>query len=115
MTKHEQYNIQFTKIVDAGNEVEYMASHSTHTMQAITISRKINQMHLFECRALIAEITTAQNGQPFEPFFDLDHSLASDYDNIEIKTNNTIVFDGMSFPLADIKAILQEWVAFAKH
>lgn len=115
MTKHEQYNVKFSRFFHSRlNQYMYEAIRIIYTRESFVIKEMLNTLHIIECRLLLDEINKALNGQPFEPEFDYGNRSFSDNDYIEIKNNGTIDIGTVIFPLADIKQLLEEWIAFAK-
>jgi len=115
MTKHEQYNVKFSKFFHSRlNQYMYEAIRIIDTGESYVISRMLNALGRTGCSFLLDDINKALNGQPFEPEFNYGTQMFSDDDYIEIKNNGTIDIGTVIFPLADIKQLLEEWIAFAK-
>lgn len=109
MTLQDKYQLQFKREIEDLKVIFKCKSIGDNSNE---IARKINQMHLIECKGLIEEIENAENGKYFEEYFALDRGEASDQDEIRILPPNVIINIKTKIPLEDMKVLLLEWILF---
>jgi hypothetical protein len=111
MTRREQYNLIFRRIIDDGY-TEFLCYQLDNDLPYARLAEKLRLMHKVECLGLIETIEDAENNQYYEEYFSLDRDAASDTDEIRILPPNVIIDQDIIIPFQDMKELLQEWVTF---
>ena len=113
MTKREEYGLDFRKTITNGN-VYYSCVRKNEIVDKNNLLQFLNYLDIKKTEFLLREVnsfldtTPNPNWTPYESMV-LEHiDLTIDYPNLLIDEQPH------SFPLTDIKILLQEWLDFLK-
>ena len=108
MQKHEEFGLRFRQYKNpiSGNIKKTIIKHTVNEYSELLI---INRLNDDESKALIRDIDNALLGKYFDNFF---CAQSIEDENIEIHPPNIVINDMCTIPLTDMKAILEEWIAF---
>jgi len=108
MTKREQYNISFQKLITPSNAV--MNRSSTQNEDYFDLAIHISDSDIYDTKSQIDELNKAQSGSYADGLWGevLGSSLYiyASNNTVEIGDGDTIL------PIQDFKELLQEWLAF---
>lgn len=106
----EKYQLNFSQSTSGAGRLEFECW--TENAMFYDIARKINQMHIEECKYLVEQIEFAEANKEFDDSILLDHDDFTDEDGLEIIPPNVVINKKTKVPLDDMKLIMREWIYF---
>lgn len=109
MTKGEQYKLGFTKSHISGWGILYHCTQTEVTNDSIYLARLLNTLSN-HAEPLLEDVETALTGTPEDEYYTFNVSSVDD--SVRFLPPNAIINGDYTISLVNLKALLEEWIAF---